>query len=401
MIINNIMKNIIFILIILLCSCVNQSYKNDPLIEIDLRNNLSNNKVVFEDEIKNVEHVFLELTDNAESLVDNILDLCLTDNYIFILSTKQHGVIQFDRDGKFIRKFAGRGSGPAETQMIMSLSSDEKRRQLYVSQENDVLIFSFDGQYEGKIDSTGLISVQYLLEDGIMADIGKEYYPLMAPNMFAFRVFDIFERKVIDSIRTFLNESVPENLIGLKHAYSIGGVDKSYLSYVACSDTIYRLTKDKINAAFHLKTNNSEESKEYLTNIRSRGDMSQNDLMIYDFFETKNSFFFRVGYRNNEEMHLFSYNKNNRQIRHEKKELKPFEVIELNRKMTGIGIDNHPDSNLPIWICKSYLDKNILLQYNTAAEIKFLIKKNRVKDSTIFEKINEDSNPVITIYYLD
>ena len=63
-------------------------------------------QVEIADEIESIEYVPLELTD--ESLIADVLDLCVSDEYIFVYSTRQDGVLQFDRKGKYLRCIANR-----------------------------------------------------------------------------------------------------------------------------------------------------------------------------------------------------------------------------------------------------------------------------------------------------
>ena len=55
------------------------------------------------DEIKHIEYVPLELTDDDETLVGHIQDLALTEDYIYVLTLEEFKVFQFDRQGKYIR----------------------------------------------------------------------------------------------------------------------------------------------------------------------------------------------------------------------------------------------------------------------------------------------------------
>ena len=58
------------------------------LSEIDLTaKTFSSDKVGIADEIESIEYIPLELTD--ESLIANVLDACVSDEYIFIYSTRQ------------------------------------------------------------------------------------------------------------------------------------------------------------------------------------------------------------------------------------------------------------------------------------------------------------------------
>lgn len=109
------MKKVLFGLMaaILISTGCESKKSSGELLQIDLTaKDFASGQVEIADEIESVEYVPLELTD--ESLIANILDITVTDEYIFVYSTRQDGVLQFDRKGHFLRRIAKTGNGPGK-----------------------------------------------------------------------------------------------------------------------------------------------------------------------------------------------------------------------------------------------------------------------------------------------
>ena len=85
-----------------------QSASKLPRIDLTATS-FTSGQIEIADEIESIEYVPLELTD--ESLIADVLDLCVSDEYIFVYSTRQDGVLQFDRKGKFLRCIAKTETG--------------------------------------------------------------------------------------------------------------------------------------------------------------------------------------------------------------------------------------------------------------------------------------------------
>ena len=81
-------------------------------------------------------------------------------------------------------------------------------------------------------------------------------------------------------------------------------------------------------------------------------------------------------------------------------DINPQEIFGFDRWIQGIGIRT-ADDQIPLWISKSYSDKNILVQYLLAAELFYLKEKNVInKLPSQIAHIDEESNPVIAVYHL-
>jgi len=98
---------------------------------------------------ESVEYIPLETTD--KSAINRIYDAKFTKDYIFIqqYGTSQSLLIQFDRQGKFIRYIGKAGNGPEEYNQIREFSVDEKKELIYIQSNwtKKILAYSFKGEY--------------------------------------------------------------------------------------------------------------------------------------------------------------------------------------------------------------------------------------------------------------
>ena len=82
-----------------------------------------------------------------EAMLGTVEDIVLTKDYIFV-KFWEHPVLQFSRDGKYIRDIGKRGNGPGEYGTCMKLSIDEKNEKVYIhTGELNVMVFNFYGDY--------------------------------------------------------------------------------------------------------------------------------------------------------------------------------------------------------------------------------------------------------------
>jgi len=143
--IQEIMRKIVFILTILIVySCKNESTISGYSIEsiVSTAKEVTNEGVNAE-----IKHIQLETTE--KSLIADIMDLVFTDDYIFVLSSTPK-VLQFKRDGKFIKQISMLGNGPGEHLKVNSIFVNERRRSIYLSELfGRILEFDFDGAYKG------------------------------------------------------------------------------------------------------------------------------------------------------------------------------------------------------------------------------------------------------------
>ena len=263
------MKNCLLFMILFLNACQYNSSELSDLIVVNLRDGYVDSEINISKEISKIEYVPLELTDDNESMIASILDCCVTNEYVFIVSSKQGGVFQFNRQGRFVRKFAKTGNGPGETQQILSVSADENKSLLYVSELFSTSVYRFDGSFVKKVVSSRGFSYQYLIKDDLMAEIGAEYVPINVPGMFGMGVFSL-NGDTIEIKNDFIDSTLtPVEETGLKNVYGIYSKD-GLLCSVESNDTIFFLSSSGIKPMYFLKMDNSKESKSNSLSINNQ-----------------------------------------------------------------------------------------------------------------------------------
>lgn len=82
-----------------------------------------------------------------EAMLGNVENIEFTKDYVFV-KFWQHPVIQFSRNGKFIRDVGKKGKGPGEYNTCMKMSIDEKNERVYIhTGELSMMVFNFEGEY--------------------------------------------------------------------------------------------------------------------------------------------------------------------------------------------------------------------------------------------------------------
>ena len=349
------------------------------------------------DEIQSVEYIPLELTDDSQ--IAELLDLCVTDDYIFILSTRQNGILQFDRKGAFVRKVALSGNGPGETGDIVSISVDEANRVLCASEYFYLSYFSFDGEFIQRTNIQRPNAWQYCIGPNIMAEAGRQFVPLNTPSMFALGIFDIANDDTL-AIKYSLGDPalLPLENTAIKTLtwnYSTEGL----LCRTAGNDTVWNLSKSGIQPAFLIDAGYPDNIRKELPDIRTNQSTYDNEYEVFSFFETPRRFYVKA-FMNND-FYLFSLDKASGIVTREKSRLNSDEIFRLNRQLTAIGMRNETNNGLPIWPFYSYPARKLLIQLNTGVEICYLKEQMPELNSIpVLQSITGDSNPLITLYHL-
>lgn len=154
-------KKLLLVLVLFSFSCSSKEKKttvleNKPKVEqktnqfftIPFAEIIKNKREVPLSEIaESVEFIQFEKTD--KSLLGRISDIQITKDYIFIKHNGSPLLTQFDRSGKFIRKFGTAGRGPKEYALMRAFSIDEKNELVYIHTNwtRKILIYNFAGEY--------------------------------------------------------------------------------------------------------------------------------------------------------------------------------------------------------------------------------------------------------------
>jgi hypothetical protein len=138
------------VLLIVWFVCINYVIlaQNEKITEIQIPKSMSSpQKLKLSDIALDVEYIPLETTKNC--IIGNNCSCTLTNDYIFI---SQHGgLLQFRKDGKFVRQVNKVGQGPDECH-IRCCAFDEKNKCIYMvnNYTSYIMIFGFDGKFKRK-----------------------------------------------------------------------------------------------------------------------------------------------------------------------------------------------------------------------------------------------------------
>lgn len=380
----------------LLCiSCTQQRTDSNKVIDLSFRkveDTIPNH--ILDMSIKHVEYIPLELTEQSE--IADIIDICLTNQYIFIISTKSSsGVLQFDRKGNFVRAIAPRGTAPGEVQIPQTIYTDSKEEKLYISEFFSVSIFNMKGEFIEKKEIKRPYSYQYLINDNISAEVGREYVPFATPNMFTLGVFEYETGDTIALHLPYNHPNIPMDIMGIKQVYCSRSTDGLLVNYCG-TDTIFNLTESGIIPAYHLDLQNSEIARVDALKIRNEEGIGDNDFQLWDFGEINEYFFYRA--IQNGEIHIYLYDKKQEKTYMNRSDYNPNDLIGLNWRMTTAGIPISK-SELPFAPYKVWPIKKIALQYYTVPEIQYLKEQVQFKEEML-NSIKEESNPILIFYHL-
>ena len=128
-----------------------QKAKKYPPYYIDIKKNINNIEIINLSSIgKDLSYIPLETT--PKCLITNIKKILFSNSYIFI--SEFNKLLQFDRNGKFIRQIGSTGSGPGEYLSVGDFCIDEKKKEICIifSSGSKLLIFGFDGVFKNSVN---------------------------------------------------------------------------------------------------------------------------------------------------------------------------------------------------------------------------------------------------------
>lgn len=119
--------------------------ETDSVTEINLNPFLKKQSFGFGELIKEIKLVPLKT--NANSLLDAIINVLVTDSSIYVHDKfKDGGLVIFDRSGNFIKRIPN-GRGPGELNRLYDIAFDEDNNELVVYQHSFLLFFTPSGEF--------------------------------------------------------------------------------------------------------------------------------------------------------------------------------------------------------------------------------------------------------------
>ncbi len=199
----------LFIISIISISCSKKNTKKIETIEVNVEANKSIN---LSDIIQTSKIIKLETS--QDFLISRIRDIFITEEYIFVLGGKK-GLLQFKRNGKFVRAIGKNGKGPFEHNGIFSFTCDTIKSRIYMAAFTHIYCFSFEG--------TPMFSIKYIknridefmtIQNGQLISFYTDYGKLDASTFFNRQKFDSYNQKGKIIRSTLLREIKLPNEMG-------------------------------------------------------------------------------------------------------------------------------------------------------------------------------------------
>lgn len=392
-------KYLYLLLSLLMVGC-SQKEENE-IVTIPVRSYISHSdKVSVKKDINRIEYIPLQLTDDNSSMVGQVIDIALTDDYIFVLSDQRCGVLQFDRNGSFVRQIVKYGAGPGELVYPMSLYVTDFDCKLHITCAYKTVVYNFSGDFVEEMDRQGRNSFySFYLGDNKVVETSFDGMPFQSPGHFGIGVFDEMGKgDTIVMKNNFCNEEiVSPDISGFKFTRCIES-DQGVLFLTMTNDTIYRITKENITPVFCWKRDLDNKS---LRNAYTLLDFvpTNTDLFIHDIFELPSVVCFRYIY--NGSAYIMSYNKHNGEILSMPTGYQWDDLVNIDFWMTAYGVENDIDNGVPIIPMHWYKEKKISIQCSPASTIAYLKEIGKLNTPPeIFRNITGEENPIVILYYL-
>jgi len=119
-----------------------QDQKSIPFT-IDLKRSINNIKGVYLSDI-GTEVTYIPLETTTECIIQQINKVLISDSFIF--ASEHNRLLQFDKDGRYIRQIGSQGRGPEEYLSVSDFCIDSENHLIYIISDK-LSIFSFAGDF--------------------------------------------------------------------------------------------------------------------------------------------------------------------------------------------------------------------------------------------------------------
>ena len=168
-----------------LISCQNKTTKSKVLPEvklpeiqypvtIDFVNNFEKYRELKLSEIADsIEYVKLE--NSPKCFIKRVKSVHITDSFIFVPQYKT--ILQFDRQGKFIRHIGKMGRGPKEYSHVYDACVNRDKQRMYVNagESHKIQIYDFEGNHKAKFKYFSNIAFEMLDSSKVVSSIENPY----------------------------------------------------------------------------------------------------------------------------------------------------------------------------------------------------------------------------------
>ena len=372
------------------------------LISADLRQGINHPSLLaLQDEIESVEYVPLETTDDPASLLDGVSEYALTGDYIYVSPVKEQRIVQFDRQGHFIKTLIPFGQGPGEfSNYLTGIQADEENNRLYLFSANQTGVYTLEGEFIQNLNHGYQTVYQRKVGQDRFASVAFPYVPFQGGS-YGLGIFtgagDTLAVKNDFSSPLVSPEKVGFT-IGMIAAFS--GRQQSLLFKTGCNDTVFRISATEIRPVCVLNLRNSDREIVRCLDATDFSSLHQEwegnkDIFVSDLFETPRSYYFRCRYDGRH--YVVSIDKKTGKMLTERCE-QPENILKLSDANLLFGmLGTRSYHRFPIW---GRMEKDRLVQVITPYELSLYESKSTLTVPNELKKITMDGNPVFIVYRL-
>jgi len=368
-----IVKRVISILFIFLCfvSIIKgQTDINNIPYNIDIKKNFKNIETVNLSRIGK-ELSYLPLETSPQCLIQEIDKILFSKSFIFVNDTRNR-LLQFDKNGKFLRQIGSLGRGPEEYLFVYDFCLNEETNEIYIFSLDKMLVFSFEGIFK----KTNKLS--FRIADAIILDKNRLMFHL--PNVPGPKYFTTYSWIITDMQgnpkQKYKNHLMRVGNVGVskKPIYMFDGSAR-FMEYGV--DTLYYFkdTRKKPYALFSYGDLKKDPDPFIIPSNAEKNEEQKDKILIWTITENEEFLFIK-----------FSTDRWDKQ------------VYAIYSKKTGKttflkdGVfKNDLDGGGGFWP-KQIIDDKVLVDYVDA----FTLLKNEVPKA-LKNKLTESSNPVLMI----
>ncbi|MGM0635105.1 MAG: 6-bladed beta-propeller [Bacteroidota bacterium] len=194
------MKYILFVLVIIVFACKEPASYNTIKINSTESSSGINDRLLNEVEIEQYEGIFIEQID----------DIKVSKNFIFILDKSNSALYQFRKNGKFVRKFDQFGEAPHEFLNLNDFDLDEKAKIIYLLSVDDrkLISYDFNGNFLNSIRLDFQAFQLAVLDQKLLVFRGS-FFDANNSNI---KIVDIETNKIVNELSSFPDGIFPINL---------------------------------------------------------------------------------------------------------------------------------------------------------------------------------------------
>lgn len=392
----------LFYLLPLVAACSSGHSDPEELISADLRQGINHPSMLnLQDEIESVEYIPLETTEDPASLLDGVSEYAVTSKYIYVSPVKEQRIVQFDRQGRFIKTLIPFGQGPGEfSNFLVGMQADEENNRLYLFSANQIGVYTLEGDFIQNLNHGYQIVYQRKVGKDRYASVAFPYVPFQSGS-YGLGIFTE-QGDTIAVKNDFASPLVtPEKAgftVGIAATFS--SQQQSLLFKTGCNDTVFRISSDKILPACVLNLQNSDQEIVRCLDATDFSSLHQKfegntDIFIFDFFETPRNYYFRCRYDGRH--YVASVDKKTGEMLTEQCE-QPEDIYKLSDANLLFGmLGTRSYRQFPIW---GRMEKDRLVQVITPYELGLYESKATLTVPEELKEINADGNPIFIVYQL-